>query len=184
MSKKSALIQATKQLLWEKGYEATSPRDIQALSGSGQGSFYHHFGGKKELAIAALEEISGEMITIMREYLTGDGPARQRLEQFLAKPRESLKGCRIGRLANEISMQDPELNRPMETYFNALEDLLGQAIDEAQAEGALPGHLASGDLATTLIATVQGGFVLSRIHGQTDIHPKIARTMIALLFRE
>ncbi|RED54091.1 TetR/AcrR family transcriptional regulator [Aestuariispira insulae] len=182
MSKKEALIDATKQLLWEKGYEATSPRDIQALSATGQGSFYHHFDGKKDLAIAALEEISREMLDIMRDNLAAKGPAQQRLESYLCKPRESLKGCRVGRLANEISMQDPQLGQPMRAYFEELTELLKHAIREAQEDGSLPAHLDAGDLATTLLAVVQGGFVLSRAQDRTDIHQSIARSMINLLF--
>ena len=183
MSKKTALIDATKQLLWEKGYEATSPRDIQALSETGQGSFYHHFGGKKELAVTALEEIGEEMAAAMQVHLAGEGPARRRLEQFLTKPRESLKGCRVGRLANEISMQDPDLNRPMQAYFHKLETLLHEAIIESQQDGDLSDSLSADDLAITLVAAVQGGFVLSRIHGRKDIHASIARSMIDLMFR-
>ncbi len=45
-SKRTALIEATKALLWERGYEATSPRDMLHRSGAGQGSLYHHFSGK------------------------------------------------------------------------------------------------------------------------------------------
>jgi TetR/AcrR family transcriptional regulator, transcriptional repressor for nem operon len=42
-SKRDALLKSAKKLLWERGFEATSPRDIQDASGAGQGSFYHHF---------------------------------------------------------------------------------------------------------------------------------------------
>jgi len=59
--KREDLLKAAKKLLWERGYEATSPRDIQEASGAGQGSFYHHFNGKLDLAATALEEVSAEM---------------------------------------------------------------------------------------------------------------------------
>jgi tetracycline repressor-like protein len=42
-SKRDQLVQATKELLWEAGYEAMSPRDIQARSAAKPGSLYHHF---------------------------------------------------------------------------------------------------------------------------------------------
>lgn len=44
------LIEATQELLWERGYVGTSPRAIQQRAGAGQGSMYHHFGGKPDLA--------------------------------------------------------------------------------------------------------------------------------------
>jgi AcrR family transcriptional regulator len=42
-SKRDQPVEATKELLWEVGYEAMSPRDIQARSGVKSGSLYHHF---------------------------------------------------------------------------------------------------------------------------------------------
>ena len=44
------LIDTMKQLLWERGYDATSPNQVLERSGVGKGSFYHHFKGKKDLA--------------------------------------------------------------------------------------------------------------------------------------
>jgi hypothetical protein len=37
-SKRDQLVEATKELLWEVGYEAMSPRDIQARSAAKPGS--------------------------------------------------------------------------------------------------------------------------------------------------
>jgi AcrR family transcriptional regulator len=34
VSKRNDILAATKQLFWERGYEATSPRDIQEVSGA------------------------------------------------------------------------------------------------------------------------------------------------------
>ena len=181
MSKKTALIDATKSLLWEKGYEATSPRDIQAASQAGQGSFYHHFGSKKELAIAALEDISAEMISVFQSRLRSKGPARERLMDYLAKTRDARKGCRMGRLANEATMADPELNEPVKQYFLELTSLLAEVIREAQKEGSLKKEPDAMDLAVSMVALVQGGFVMGQVLNQPDIHKTIARGMESLL---
>ena len=45
-SKRDQLVGATKELLWEVGYEAMSPRDIQARSTAKPGSLYHYFPSK------------------------------------------------------------------------------------------------------------------------------------------
>jgi TetR/AcrR family transcriptional repressor of nem operon len=37
---------STRELRWERGYAATSPRAILDRAGAGQGSMYHHFAGK------------------------------------------------------------------------------------------------------------------------------------------
>ncbi|MGO1715623.1 MAG: TetR/AcrR family transcriptional regulator, partial [Ancrocorticia populi] len=56
------LVNAMALLLWEKGYAATSPRDVMAAAEVGQGSFYHHFSGKHELAVAALSQNISELL--------------------------------------------------------------------------------------------------------------------------
>ncbi|MEN8040064.1 MAG: helix-turn-helix domain-containing protein, partial [Actinomycetota bacterium] len=58
MSARESLIDTTKNLLSAQGYEATSPAQIQSASGVGQGSFYHHFASKADLAEAALTSLA------------------------------------------------------------------------------------------------------------------------------
>ncbi|WP_256998392.1 helix-turn-helix domain-containing protein, partial [Cutibacterium avidum] len=63
MDTRSRLLDATQELLWERGYAATSPKDILGRANAGQGSMYHHFSGKQDLAVAALEASA----TVMRQ---------------------------------------------------------------------------------------------------------------------
>ena len=55
MTTRERLVQSAQELLWERGYVAMSPKAIQERSGVGQGSMYHHFKGKADLAAAAIE---------------------------------------------------------------------------------------------------------------------------------
>ena len=50
MKAKGELVKAAKKLMWERGYEGVSPRDLLDESGAGHGSLYHHFKGKLNLA--------------------------------------------------------------------------------------------------------------------------------------
>jgi AcrR family transcriptional regulator len=55
------LIESTRELLWERGYVGTSPKAIQQRAGVGQGSMYHHFTGKPDLALAAVRRTAEEL---------------------------------------------------------------------------------------------------------------------------
>ena len=46
MESRERLVVAMSELMWERGYAATSPRGVRERSGVGQGSMYHHFPGK------------------------------------------------------------------------------------------------------------------------------------------
>ncbi|BBJ46318.1 hypothetical protein SSPO_090360 [Streptomyces antimycoticus] len=61
MDTRERLIASTRELLWERGYVGTSPKAIQERSGAGQGSMYHHFRGKPDLALAAITRSAEEL---------------------------------------------------------------------------------------------------------------------------
>jgi len=163
-SKREALIDAAKDLLWERGYEAMSPKAVLRASGAGQGSLYHHFEGKRDLAATALEETGAQLRENFDKYLDPNKTPLKRLEAYLDTPREALKGCRFGRLANEQIVTDPVLNPIMLTFFTYLEGRLAATVREAQKAGELPASLKPKDTAMMLGAIVQGGYVMSRVH--------------------
>src|SRR3954464_8256310 len=104
MGTRDQLIDSTRELLWERGYVGTSPKAIQQRAGAGQGSMYHHFAGKKELALAAVRRIAQARLAAAEEQLRAPGPAVDRITAYLRREGEVLKGCPIGRLA-----QDPDI---------------------------------------------------------------------------
>jgi AcrR family transcriptional regulator len=167
MSKRDDILAAARDLLWERGFEATSPRTVMDRSGAGQGSLYHHFANKKQLAVAALDEVE-ERLTGELAGTLGDGsrPPLERVLAWLAAPRDALRGCRLGRLGQERSVvEDDELRRPVARYFEGLERRLRETLGEAVAAGELPKETDVGDLAALLVAAVQGGYVASRVLG-------------------
>ncbi len=145
MKAKGELVKAAKKLMWERGYEATSPRDLLEESGAGQGSLYHHFKGKMDLASVALGEVSDEMCELARETVGTDGSALDRVIRYLDASRDGLKGCRMGRFAAESSIAEASLRKPVERYFRELQEILAGALREAQrAASSFRGFIAIG----------------------------------------
>jgi AcrR family transcriptional regulator len=65
------LIRSTQELLWERGYVGTSPKAIQRAADAGQGSMYHHFSGKAELAKTAIERSGVELRAAAEQQFGG-----------------------------------------------------------------------------------------------------------------
>jgi TetR/AcrR family transcriptional repressor of nem operon len=156
------LVAAAKELLWERGYEATSPRAILERSGAGQGSLYHHFASKADLAATALQEVADEMRQSIYPVLHNDKPALERIRDYLLMPREELRGCRIGRMTQEQVIAQDNLRDPVVAYFAYVEQELAEVLGQAQQEGTVSENVNTSDLAATLIAIIQGGYVLAR----------------------
>lgn len=162
-SARDNLVKAAKKLLWERGYESTSPGVILEESGAGQGSLYYHFTGKKHLALTALEDVSDDMRQSNRDMLSPTKDPLERIKSYLLAPRDGQYGCKLGRLAFETAIMDDELRAPVERYFTDLQKRLAEAVRQAQDLGQLATTFDADDFALTIAAVVQGGFLLSRI---------------------
>jgi TetR/AcrR family transcriptional repressor of nem operon len=181
MKAKDELVKAAKKLMWERGYEAVSPRDLLEESGAGQGSLYHHFKGKMDLASVALGEVSDEMRELARETVGTDGSALDRVFRYLDVSRDGLKGCRMGRFAAESSIAEAPLRKPVERYFRELQEVLAGALREAQADGEIAKRFDASELALMLITVVQGGFVVSRVYRDRNAINRATETAKSLL---
>jgi AcrR family transcriptional regulator len=158
------ILSATKALLWERGYEAMSPRDVMARSGAGQGSLYHHFAGKHELACAALAEMAAEEKAAMAALFDPRKQPLARVEDYLARERDALRGCRLARLANEAAIAQADFRLAIAEYLDEIELHLAKALGEAKTAGAIAAQADEKALAAMFLAVVEGGFVLARVH--------------------
>ena len=163
-SKRAALVGAAKQLLWERGYEAMSPRDVLDRSGAGHGALYHHFTGKQALALAALEEIAAEEMHALDEIFLGRLPPLQRIRGYLRRERSALRGCRLARLANESAIESEAFRQPIAAFLEHIATHLQVCLRAAQQDGTLAGNLDSAAIAAALVAVIEGGFVMARVY--------------------
>ncbi|WP_207003619.1 TetR/AcrR family transcriptional regulator [Trinickia mobilis] len=166
MSKREEIIEATKALLWQKGYEATSPRDIQLKSNAGQGSFYHHFPSKQALARTAIEEIVDERISDFEEVMAREGRFKDRISTYIAQNTKPLLGCRVGRLVWDSAIDDAELRRPLAHYFRHLETRLIATLEGEQAAGRVRLTIPAWQIALMIMSVVQGSYTVSRAMGK------------------
>ena len=63
-SSKTKLLDAALKVIRSKGYSATKLDDVCAAAGVTKGSFFHHFSGKEDLALAAVRhwnEVTGAL---------------------------------------------------------------------------------------------------------------------------
>lgn len=160
---KRQILNAAKDLLLEVGYESMSPRKVLERSGAGQGSLYHHFSGKKQLTQTVLDEVAQELKTAFLALIENqDLSPVDKIDNYLARQRHGLIGCKLGRLSNEKAFCDDELRQPLQEFFNfALGEVRNQ-IELAVKDGSFPPETPSDDIAHLIIAAIQGGYVVSK----------------------
>jgi TetR/AcrR family transcriptional repressor of nem operon len=162
---RTRLIESTQELLWERGYTGTSPKAIQERAGAGQGSMYHHFTGKADLARAAIRKTAQELPRLSQALLDGQGSPLDRLGAYLRAERDVLRGCRIGRLIQDREIvADPELRQPIDDVFTGTIGRLTAVLREAQEAGEVRADVDPDQVAAMLLSVVQGAYVVARAH--------------------
>ncbi|WP_428956573.1 TetR/AcrR family transcriptional regulator [Streptomyces sp. cg35] len=182
MSTQERLIETTRELLWERGYVGTSPKAILQRAGVGQGSMYHHFTGKQDLALAAIRRTGEEMRAVVDRLLGTGGSAYERVEAYLLRERDVMRGCPVGRLTMDPDViASEELRAPVDETIAHVRTRLAEVVQEGVDSGEFAPHLVPHDIASAIVATVQGGYVLARASGDTGTFDAGARGLLALL---
>ncbi|MFG2898725.1 TetR/AcrR family transcriptional regulator [Streptomyces zaomyceticus] len=182
MSTSERLIEATRELLWERGYVGTSPKAVQQAAGAGQGSMYHHFAGKPDLALAAIRRTCEELGAAAETVLGGEGTAYARIEAYLLRERDVLRGCPVGRLTMDPEViADPVLRAPVDEALGRLRVRLAEVVREGLDGGEFSASLDADAIAATVVSTVQGGYVLARATGSRTPFDSAVRGLLSLL---
>ena len=114
---RAKLLATARQAFREAGYAATSMDDFTAAAGLTRGALYHHFGDKKGLLAAVVEQIDGEM--------------DQRLAAIAARAPDAWSALR-GRCRAYLEMAaEPEIRRIVLQDARAV---LGAAADGSQQQ--------------------------------------------------
>ncbi len=179
---RETLIDTTQALLWERGYAATSPRAILDRAGVGQGSMYHHFAGKEALAVAAFERNAEVVFDKAAVVLRGEGTAVGRLNAYLLLQREVLRGCPVGRMAGDPEvLESPALRAVLARTFDRIRALAVEVVARGIEAGELRPDIEAAELADTVLAVVQGGYVLARAAADPVPFERAVQGAVALL---
>jgi TetR/AcrR family transcriptional repressor of nem operon len=160
------IVERAAQLFAERGIAGTSVDEVLAAAGAGKGQFYHYFRSRDELAAAAVGHRCALVVSGLTEVL-GEVSSMAGLEQALAGfvagfEQAGLAGCPIGTLSTEVSGRNEEARRHAAAGFDAWEKLLADVLERMRERGQLRADARPAVLATGLLASLEGGMVLSQ----------------------
>jgi TetR/AcrR family transcriptional repressor of nem operon len=170
---KERIIRAATRLIHTRGYKNTSLFDIFAESGINKGSFYFHFSGKDELVNAVIDRFFGGIERRLAALFGGQGTALEKLSAYfdgmtyLMDQSGCTGGCLLGNLTLEVSDWHEELRNHLSACFGRMEELLVGVIAEGQRSGQLRTDRTAGELASFVIALMEGALMLARVRKDT-----------------
>ncbi len=165
---KNKILSATLNLIYRKGIEDTSINDIVNETGMARGSIFFHFANKQDLVAAALKKYENNFFIFMEQSLTGDTPG-ERLINFFAnvgkahKEKNYTGGCIFGNTALEMADKNEIFTEIVSNVFKKWVRNLNDVIEEAIKTGEIRKDIQPDILATTIVATLEGGIMLSRL---------------------
>ena len=154
------------ELFAERGIAATTVDEVLAAAGAGKGQFYHYFSGRDELATAAVGFRCEQVVAGLTEAL-GSVSSLAGLEEALAGfvtgfEQSGMPGCPIGTLSAEVAGRNEAARIQAAAGFDAWERLLADALARMRQGGELRADAEPAALATGLLASIEGGMVLSQ----------------------
>lgn len=163
---RNAITSTAARLMHDRGISATSLDDVLAASGSGKSQLYHYFRNKEELSAAVLE-YQFDRIMAAQSSLADDSCTdlwRWRAEVLDANRESSFAGCPLGTFASQVDGSDP-LRALFGELFERWRSALAALVGRAQRAGRLAYAGSSDEAALVLLGALQGGTMLSHVHG-------------------
>jgi TetR/AcrR family transcriptional regulator, transcriptional repressor for nem operon len=160
------IVERAAELFAERGIAATSLDEVLAAAAAGKGQFYHYFRGRDDLVEAAVAHRCAQVLAGLTQAL-GSVSTLAELERALAGfaagfEQVGLPGCPIGTLTAEVAGRNEAARVRAAAGFDAWERLFADALGRMRERGELRPDAAPQVLATALLASIEGGMVLSQ----------------------
>src|SRR5262245_23578639 len=170
-------------LIRERGFRSTSIGDLLERADVQKGSFYYYFPSKEALGHAVLDRWCEEMKSRLLDFLTSpEGPApldriTAVLEGFVTEAQASggRGGCPFGNLAIELADVHEGFRERLSTAFSQLSGAFAALLERARASGDLCPESDPKALGEFIVASVEGGIMLAKVHKSADTLAAVLR---------
>jgi TetR/AcrR family transcriptional repressor of nem operon len=178
-SKEKILIHA-RELFYFEGYQATSVDDILRHCGVAKSNFYYHFKTKEDLGLAVLDRQIAEFEAGALSILGNrEEPPSGRLARFCRKlvqiqaEMQKMGGCPFGNLAAALSSREEDarskrFREALCLLFHRIETALSACLQEGIEEGVFRSDIPARQMATTLLAAIEGLMLLTKTRRSAD----------------
>lgn len=160
------IIAQAAPLFNQRGYSGCSLNDIMEVTGLEKGGIYRHFESKEELAAEAFDFAWTTVFDRRTRELSSIADPLDRLKQHIASFGSGATipgGCPLLNTAIDSDDGNPVLRERVHKALHEWRAMLRKIVEEGIAQGMIRPDLNPDDVAGHIIATLEGGMVISRI---------------------
>jgi AcrR family transcriptional regulator len=147
------------------GVRGVSLEQVLAAAGASKSQLAHYFGGRGQLVEAAVAYRCEQVVAGLTRAFAAVASMEElerTLASFASQYEQSPTRCPIGSLASEVAEHNDGARARVEDAFAAWEGLFSAAFERMRASGELRADASPTALATALLASLEGGMLLSR----------------------
>ncbi len=184
---KDKVIEQAMRLFWEKGYEATSIRDLQKITGISSSSMYEAFGDKRGLYLAALERFCQYERQRIAQMAQEAASPQIFIEQLFVTleavntPATFLHGSLAFKAMVEFGTLDSDITALLLTHYFGISEIIAETLKRGQSDGSITTQADPLHLAYTILSTLQGVATLKEVKPDFAFTPSIAQIILQLL---
>lgn len=175
------ILKKSAALFNTQGYKATSISDITEATGLTKGAIYRHFRNKGILEKETLFHLSGVMFTVLGERIRLEHTAGRKLraifnyfESYISKT--DLKGgCPLMNAAIEADDSNPVLRKEAIKILDILHDSIVTILKNGVKHKQLKEDIDFKYHATLIIASLEGGIMMSKLRGNNQDLRRVVR---------
>ena len=179
---RARIVEEAAALIHERGVASTTLEDVKAAAEVSGSQMYHYFPDKNALVQAVIDHQAQAIVNNQGQLLrSANGvEAWRKMVISEAKRTEAKGGCPLGSLGGQLAECDPEARVLIAAGFDQWAAAIGDGLRSLHADGKLASGLDPDDLATTLLATLQGGLLLAQVQRSTRPFETAVNTLLAL----
>jgi AcrR family transcriptional regulator len=179
---RARIVEEAAALIHERGVAATTLEDVKVAAEVSGSQMYHYFPDKNDLVQAVIDYQADAIVNRNRQALSrANGVEAWRNMVITAAKRTKAKGgCQLGSLASQLAESDPEARALIAAGFDEWAAAIAEGLRSLHADGKLRSDLDPDDLATTLLAALQGGLLLGQVRRSSRPIETAVDTLLAL----
>jgi TetR/AcrR family transcriptional repressor of nem operon len=179
------ILEKAAVLFNQRGFEGCAMSELMEATGLEKGGIYKHFASKEELALEAFR-FAAEWVTEARigglEAIDGALPKlRTVVERFLTEPSPVPGGCPLLNAAVDTDDGNIALRKLARASFTEWRRRIAAIVEQGIASGELRRSADPVQVADTMIASIEGALMLSRILGNRSPLEHLREPLEALL---
>ena len=179
---RARIVEEAAALIHERGVAATTLEDVKVAAEVSGSQLYHYFPDKNELVQAVIDYQADTIVKHNRQALGSPKgvEAWRKMVVTGVRSTQGKGGCALGSLGGQLAENDPEARALIAAGFDQWAAAISDGLRSLHADGKLPSDIDPDDLATTLLATLQGGLLLAQVQRSTRPFETAVDTLLAL----